>query len=88
VNENMLIDVLVFAGLMSLLGTIAKIALSLINRRRGGVTAGDPKVLDEISARLARLEQITESTAVEIERIGEGQRFTTKLLGDRVSEKK
>ncbi len=79
----MLTDVLVFAGLMALLGTIAKIALAVINRRRGGLPAADPKLLDEINARLAHLEQVTDSTAVEIERIGEGQRFTTKLLSDR-----
>ncbi len=79
----MLTDVLVFTGLMALLGTIAKITLAIINRRRGGLPAADPKLLDEINARLAHLEQVTDSTAVEIERIGEGQRFTTKLLSDR-----
>ena len=79
----MLTDVLVFTGLMALLGTVAKITLALINRRRGGLAAADPKLLEEISARLAHLEQVTDSTAVEIERIGEGQRFTTKLLSER-----
>ncbi|MGE5730185.1 MAG: hypothetical protein ACM34L_16385 [Gemmatimonas sp.] len=33
--------------------------------------------------RLARLEQAVESIAVEVERIGEGQRFVTKLMNDR-----
>ena len=33
--------------------------------------------LDE---RLARIEQVIEATAVEVERIGEGQRFVTRLL--------
>ena len=37
----------------------------------------------ELSQRLARVEQIVEATALEIERISEGQRFTTKLLSDR-----
>jgi hypothetical protein len=36
----------------------------------------------ELIARLARVEQIVEATAVEIERISEGQRFTTRLLSD------
>ena len=79
----MLTDVLVFIGLMALLGTVGKITLALMNRRRGGIAAADPKLLEEISARLAHLEQVADSTAVEIERIGEGQRFTTKLLSDR-----
>jgi hypothetical protein len=33
-------------------------------------------------ARLARLEVAVESIAVEVERISEGQRFTTRLLND------
>jgi hypothetical protein len=37
----------------------------------------------ELVARIARIEQIVEATAVEIERISEGQRFTTRLLGER-----
>lgn len=85
-NEMMLQDTLVFLGLMALLGTLAKITLSLINRRRGGLNAGDARTLEDISARISRLEQIAESTAVEVERIGEGQRFTTKLLGDRAAK--
>ncbi len=34
----------------------------------------------EIGERLGRLEQATEATAIEIERIGEGQRFLTRLF--------
>ena len=37
----------------------------------------------EDSPRLQRMEQAIESIAVEVERIGEAQRFTTKLLADR-----
>ena len=33
--------------------------------------------------RLARVEQAVESIAIEVERIGEGQRFVTKLMNDR-----
>jgi hypothetical protein len=39
----------------------------------------------EVMARLARVEQIVESTAIEIERISEGQRFTTRLLSEKKS---
>jgi hypothetical protein len=37
----------------------------------------------ELVARIARVEQIVEATAIEIERISEGQRFTTRLLSER-----
>ena len=36
----------------------------------------------EVAARLARMEQAIDSIAVEMERIGEGQRFLTKVLSD------
>jgi hypothetical protein len=44
-------------------------------------------VAHEIIARLERLEQGLEALAVETERIGEGQRFTTRLLSERTSER-
>jgi len=34
-------------------------------------------------ARINRVEQIVEATAIEIERIIEGQRFTTRLLSEK-----
>ena len=46
-------------------------------KRGGQVIAALPK---EIADRLARVEQTVESTAIEVERIGEGQRFMTKVL--------
>ena len=37
----------------------------------------------EISARMERIEQAIDSIAVEVERISENQRYTTKLLAER-----
>jgi hypothetical protein len=45
-----------------------------------------PSVDIEQSPRLQRMEQAIESIALEVERIGEAQRFTTKLLADRQPE--
>ncbi|MBA3656346.1 MAG: hypothetical protein H0W69_03225 [Gemmatimonadaceae bacterium] len=36
----------------------------------------------ELTSRLERMEQAIDSIAVEVERISEGQRFTTKLLSE------
>ena len=77
----MLDDVLVFIGLMSTLGVVAKVVLALIQRRRSPELA--QHTLEEIAARINRLEQLAETTALEVERIGEGQRFATKLLSER-----
>lgn len=41
---------------------------------------------DDVSARLERMEQAIDSIAIEVERISEGQRFTTKLLAERVGD--
>ena len=37
----------------------------------------------EVAARLERIEQAMDSIAIEVERISENQRFTTKLLAER-----
>jgi hypothetical protein len=47
---------------------------------------GEPKVSPEVLARLERMEQAIDSIAVEVERISEGQRFTTKLLAERAGD--
>ena len=36
--------------------------------------------LTNVEARLARIEQVVETTAIEVERIAEAQRFTSRLL--------
>jgi hypothetical protein len=41
-----------------------------------------PADLADLADRLARMEQAIDAIAVEVERISEGQRFTTKLLAD------
>ena len=54
--------------------------------KRWGDERGQSRVPPEVAARLERMEQALDSVAVEIERISEGQRFTTKLLADRGRE--
>jgi len=71
-------EILVFAGMMATLGCLTKIILSVLNRRRPELKTSS--TLDEMSQRLARIEQAVDATAVEVERISEAQRFTTKLL--------
>src|SRR4051812_46315962 len=40
----------------------------------------------DVAARLERMEQAIDSIAIEVERVSEGQRFTTRLLSDRTRE--
>jgi hypothetical protein len=49
-------------------------------RRSAAAVAALPH---DMMDRLARLDQAVDSIAVEVERIGEGQRFVTRLMGER-----
>jgi hypothetical protein len=42
-----------------------------------------PTLPSELVERLDRMEQAIDSIAIEVERVSEGQRFTTKLLSER-----
>ena len=81
-NEPMLVDLLVFIGVVVAMGCFTGIVVTAIRWRRNKFPAANEVTarLNEISERLARLETSVDATAVEVERISEGQRFTTKLL--------
>jgi hypothetical protein len=59
------------------------LARAYARRMEQGNVAG--RVPSEVTARLERMEQAIDSIAVEVERISEGQRFTTKLLSERTA---
>ena len=48
-----------------------------------GVRASDGLVNSALDARLDRIEQAVDAIAIEMERMGEGQRFVTRLLSER-----
>ncbi len=55
--------------------------------RRWDRESAAPKIPGEMSGRLERMEHAIDAMAVEIERISEGQRFTTKLLSENRSSR-
>jgi hypothetical protein len=55
--------------------------INLFARRIDG--RARPAMNPETEARIARIEQAVDAIAVEVERISEGQRFTTRLLSER-----
>jgi len=70
--------------MISMGGLVLMLPLVLVLARRLWVRSPRRELPDlEESPRLQRIEQAIESIAVEVERIGEAQRFTTKLLADR-----
>ena len=50
--------------------------------RRMDAESKYPRLPNEVTQRLERMEQTLEAVAIEVERITEGQRFTTKLLSE------
>jgi len=79
-------ELLIFVGILTAMGCITSIAHGLLKRWRSKPSEVGRDVtgaLNDIAQRLARLEQASDAMSVEIERISEGQRFTTKLLVER-----
>ena len=50
--------------------------------RRMDAESRNPRFPTEVTERLERMEHAIDSIAIEVERITEGQRFTTKLLSE------
>jgi len=75
-----------FFGFMA----VAALAMSpiwrAIGRRMERRAVGNDPGRAEISERMERMENALDAIAVQVERIAEGQRFTTKLLSDRVAD--
>ena len=70
--------VLGFVGAMAALVAVTGVILVWIKRPRPLVV-----LPPELTERLDRIERAVDVTALEVERIGEGQRFLTRALGER-----
>ncbi|MGK2934041.1 MAG: hypothetical protein ACSLFE_02210 [Gemmatimonadaceae bacterium] len=67
---------IVVGGAVAIFAPLARAHARQLDKQGAGMTP-------EIGAKLDRMEQSIEAIALEVERISEGQRFTTKLLADR-----
>lgn len=78
-------EILPFAFAFAALIVGAKIVLPVVRAwaKRVENRDGPPRLPAEVASRLERMEQAIDAIAVEVERISEGQRFTTKLLSDK-----
>lgn len=79
-SEDIVVPI-AFFGTVIVLGIGIPLVRAYIRRQES--TALRPPTDGEANMRLARIETAIESMAVEVERISEGQRFTTKLLAER-----
>jgi hypothetical protein len=85
VEQAILEDVFVFVGIIVAMGCFTGILVTWMKSRRGKQLPSPELLhrLDEIADRVNRIETAVDATAIEVERISEGQRFTTRLLADR-----
>ncbi len=78
------LDVAMAAVVLGILSTmVVKVSTIFASRNR---RAADPAQLQRLEERLGRIEQAIDAMSIEVERISEGQRFTTKLLAERAKE--
>ena len=71
-------------GGISIVSAAVVLLVALTQRYRIKMRGAGPSALPaDLTQRLSRMEAGIESVAVEVERISEGQRFTTRLLSDR-----
>jgi len=64
------------------LSAVVMVVWLVLHYFRGGRSAAAPRESAEMRARMARIENAIESVAVEVERISEGQRFTSRILSE------
>ena len=62
--------------------SIARLVEKLIERSK----PAQPRGLQELSDKIDRVGQAVEAVALEVERIGESQRFLTRVLSDKAPE--
>jgi hypothetical protein len=72
-------------GVTGILATAVVVIYGIRSWSKAKLRGATPAQLPaDVTQRLARMETAIESVAVEVERISEGQRFTTRLLSERV----
>ena len=83
-DEDIVIPI---AGMLMIIIISVGIPLVIALGKKWERQGGRPQVPPEVASRLERIEQAVDSIALEVERISEGQRFTTRLLADRTESK-
>lgn len=82
-TESMLVDVLTFLFGVGCLYAFTRIMMAFFGRKRPMPSPTGTAALEE---RLARIEQIVESTSIEVERVTESQRFLVNVFSQRSAE--
>ncbi len=84
-DSPFIVPVALFAFLSVAALAMSPIFRAIGRRMENRYVPADPN-RGELVERMERMEQAVDAIAVQVERIAEGQRFTTKLLSDRVAD--
>jgi hypothetical protein len=79
-GEQILVPIAFFA-MVAIVSTVPTYIRGMVKRWEREDMSG--RITPDITSRLDRMEHAIEAIAVEVERISEGQRFTTKLLSEK-----
>ena len=78
---------------IAVLGVCAAVAISVVSIGRAYVSSIEarkkptgPALSPDVQDRMTRIEQAVDAIALEVERMSEGQRFTTRLLAERFGD--
>jgi hypothetical protein len=86
INSRDLVVLLLLSSSTLLATTLVFLGLWIRAREQAiRATLESPRLVEQTSPDLQHLVHAVDSIAVEVERISEGQRFTTQLLSERVS---
>jgi hypothetical protein len=75
-------EVFVVPAVFGIPAIVLIVRMSFRHKEKMAALTGSTQNNAALEARLARIEEAVETIAVEIERMGEGQRFVTKLLAE------
>ena len=76
-------EVVIVPAVFAIPAAVATVFRWFRHKEKMAALAASPSHARELQERLQRVEQSVDSIAVEMERIGEGQRFVTRLLSER-----
>lgn len=82
-NEDIVVPI---AGMIMVIVLAVGLPLVIALGKKWQKEAERPKLPDDVAPRLERMEAAIDAIAIEVERISEGQRFTTRLLTERQKE--
>lgn len=69
---------LAFGVVVTAIQSFTRIVVAILGRNK----SVPPRALAEINEKIERISQAVDATAIEVERIGESQRFLTRLMSE------